>query len=257
MSAWAGVTTPPTVWTASCWTTPSMGATSRWIRARCEALTTSWESDAARVSTSASSARRVRLNSISTTCHCVAGLPQGRQIPAQTVPGHGQLLDLLHALLFDLQILQSAHEFVVEQLPVGRGALGQHRHDQLQPLAVRLGRLDGRLALLDEEARGFEPALVLAPLVEQPLLLQRRQLGVDALRRLEPWASVQERPESLAVQLDRQMLVGESAQVRVAGRRIQLDEDLSRPHRLALVHADGPDDTARPGAGRPWSVRWE
>jgi hypothetical protein len=50
MSDWAGVR-PPTVWTASCWTTPSINATSRWI-AR-------WGDDVlrerrARVSTSAS-----------------------------------------------------------------------------------------------------------------------------------------------------------------------------------------------------------
>ena len=237
MSDWAGVTTPPTVWTASCWTTPSMGATSRWMRARCEALTTSWESDAARVSTSASSARRLRLNSISITCDWLRASARAARSLVQTVPGHGQLLDLLHALLLDLQVLQAAHELVVEQLPVGRGALGQHRHDQLQPFAVGPGRLDGRLALLDEQPRGFQAALVLAPLIAEPSLLKLRQLGVDPLRRVEPMASGDERPESFARPAGRP-----DARGRVGSGPLHWPSD---PARAALVPSAPPDPRAR------------
>ena len=179
MSDWAGVTTPPTVWTASCWTTPSMGAASRWMRARCAALTTSWASDAARVSTSASSARRVRLNSISTTCPCVRASPRAARSRLSRCRLMASSWTFSTRCCSTSRILQPAHELVVEQLPVGRGALGQHRHDQLQPLAVGLGRLGGGLALLDEESRGVQTALVLPPLVEEPVLLQGRQPRID------------------------------------------------------------------------------
>ena len=59
-SACAGVTTPPTVCTASCCTTPSTGAVSTCSLVRCSALMTSWARPAAFCSALVSSSNRVR-----------------------------------------------------------------------------------------------------------------------------------------------------------------------------------------------------
>ena len=163
---------------------------------RRDAFTTSWSSDAARVSQSGQLSQERPSELRLEPRPLLARLGRRGAVLDNPLPLLSQRLDTGHPRLPDLEKLHARHEAALEECLEGLRAFRQHGHGDLEPLDIGLRPRHCSLTLVDRQLGRLEFAPLLVPLVleELPLKCQSRARGACSKPRRSRTAAGDRRP---------------------------------------------------------------
>ena len=247
ISCCAGVTTPPTVWTASCCTTPSTGAVSCCRLVRCSALITSWARPAAFCSALASSSSRP----------CVV---LGDGLAARLLQGRDGRIAFAQPALLDQELLLLADQvlqFLRDRSACEPSSLPNMMLADVDPL---LQQRDRRLELVDRWPRwsrarppsarsGGRVAASLACCSATWLASSCRCISISGrgasaggLNSASGSSLGQRRAQPGHVELRRHQIALQVVALGGVHGRIELDQHVARLDALAVAHMDRAHD---------------